>query len=198
MKTRPLTSFAYAVTTVMSATVLSATAVLAAEPQASMVAFVDSSVRVWFAEPAVQAAITASNAAHAGLDNAQILDLDTRWRAEIGRADAPTVSRVTGSALSEQLRERVADSGGTITEIILMDNRGLNVAVSAVTSDYWQGDEAKFQQTFPLGAGAVHVGEIEFDESTQTYQAQVSVVIVDAASGAPIGAATVGLNAEAF
>ena len=76
-----------------------------------------------------------------------------------------------------------------------MDQVGLNVAVSEPTSDYWQGDEAKWSQTYLAGAGAMHVSDVELDESTQTYQAQVSLTVVDA-SGAPIGAITFGVNVE--
>lgn len=79
-----------------------------------------------------------------------------------------------------------------------MDARGLNVAASDVTSDYWQGDEAKFSETFPNGAGASHISEVEYDESTQTYQAQISFPIVDPVSNEVVGAATVGVNADAL
>ena len=67
-----------------------------------------------------------------------------------------------------------------------------------MTSDYWQGDEAKVQKTFGAGAGAVFVDEIELDESTQTYQGQVSFALTDPASGEVIGAVTIGLAASAF
>jgi hypothetical protein len=79
-----------------------------------------------------------------------------------------------------------------------MDRHGLNVAASAITSDMWQGDEAKFTETYSIGAGAVHFSEVELDESTQRYQAQISVTIVDPSSGEPIGAMTVGVDAEAL
>ena len=85
---------------------------------------------------------------------------------------------------------------GLFTEIFAMDDKGLNVAASDVTSDYWQGDEAKWKSTYAVGAGAVHISEVEFDESSQSYQAQVSVTVVDPDSGAPIGALTVGVNVE--
>ena len=67
-----------------------------------------------------------------------------------------------------------------------------------MTSDYWQGDEEKHQLTFGAGPNAIHVSEVELDESTQSYQAQVSFTIIDPATGAGIGAATIGLNAEFF
>jgi hypothetical protein len=64
-----------------------------------------------------------------------------------------------------------------------------------VTSDYWQGDEAKWQKTFSMGPDAVFVDEIEKDESTQALQSQISVTIKDS-SGAAVGAITIGLNVE--
>ena len=176
---------------------LTAPAVFAAEPNDSMIAFVNASARGWFADPAVQAAIAESNAAHGGLSQEQLVALDDKWRAEVGHADAPTIAPVRDSQISQAMRAHVAESGGKITEIIVMDKRGMNVAVSDVTSDYWQGDEAKFQETFPLGPDAIHVSEIELDESSQIYQAQVSFTVTDS-QGAPIGAVTIGLNAEAF
>ena len=75
-----------------------------------------------------------------------------------------------------------------------MDNKGLNVGQSDVTSDYWQGDEAKWQKTFSVGPTAVFVDKVEKDESTQKFQTQVSISIVD--GGAAIGAVTVGLDVE--
>jgi hypothetical protein len=96
------------------------------------------------------------------------------------------------------LRGQVDASGGRITEVFIMDRHGLNVAASAMTSDMWQGDEAKFTETYSMGAGAVHFSEVELDESTQRYQAQISVTIVDPSSGEPIGAMTVGVDAEAL
>ena len=70
------------------------------------------------------------------------------------------------------------ETGGAITEVFVMDAQGLNVAASGPTSDYWQGDEAKFQETYLKGAEAIHVSEVEFDESSQTYSVQVSVTSV--------------------
>ena len=67
------------------------------------------------------------------------------------------------------------DSEGLFTEIFVMDAVGLNVAASDTTSDFWQGDEAKWQQTYSAGSGAVHISDVELDESTQSYQSQVEL-----------------------
>lgn len=144
-------------------------------------------------ERALVAAIRAQNARTAGLSEEEILALDTEWRGAVG-GDDPLIDGVTGSAEAAFLREVREGSQGLYTEIFLMDAVGLNVAASDVTSDYWQGDEAKWQETYAVGPGRVHVSEIDFDESTQSYQSQVSLTIVDPETGEPIGAATFGVN----
>jgi hypothetical protein len=145
----------------------------------------------------VQSAIRVSNAANQSIDETTILDQDAEWRREIGTTSMPEIDRIMTMPASDALRKMVDESQGKIVEIIVMDNHGLNAAMSNVTSDFWQGDEDKFQQTYGKGAGSVHVGEVEFDESSQAYVVQVSFVVTDAA-GLPVGAATFSLNAEAF
>ncbi|MBO6895181.1 MAG: hypothetical protein JJ866_24815 [Roseibium sp.] len=126
----------------------------------------------------------------------QIDDLDRTWRAEADSIDQPMIDEVLGNALSEYLMDIQDSSDGLFTEIFVMDAKGLNVGQSDVTSDYWQGDEAKWKETFGQGAGEVLIGELEQDESTQLLQIQVSVTVTDPESGHPIGAMTFGVNIE--
>ena len=177
---------------------LAATAAAANDYAPAMQAYLDEHVAGWMADAAIVDAIKAQNEKHAGLDGAKIEEMDQAWRAEVGGSDTPTITPVLNNSAAEFLRAKVAEGGGTITEIFVMDMHGLNVAASDVTSDYWQGDEAKFQKTYPMGAGTVFIDEVEFDESTQTFQGQVSVTIADPATGEAIGAMTLGLNAEAL
>ena len=120
----------------------------------------------------IVAAIKAQNAVTASYDQAKIDALDKQWRAELGAADQPLISAATGKPASAYLKKVQADSKGLFTEIFVTDAKGLNVAQSAVTSDYWQGDEPKWQETFPKGKDAVHISDVELDNSTQTYQSR--------------------------
>jgi hypothetical protein len=144
--------------------------------------------------PALVAAIMAQNAETAAYDAAQIDTLDKQWRAEVDASAKPLIDKVMGTEASAALVAAQNDSGGTFTEIFATDAVGLNVAQSTVTSDYWQGDEDKFSKTFSVGADAVFLGEVELDESTQTYQSQVSITVVDPATGSPIGSITAGVD----
>lgn len=147
-------------------------------------------------DPAIVAAIQARNGETGGMSEDAIIALDNKWRAEVGAGDTPTISPVLSGDVADMLRSMRDESEGLFTEIFVMDMVGLNVAASDTTSDYWQGDEAKWQQTYGAGDGAIHISEVEMDESTQSYQSQISVAISDPATNAPIGAATFGVNIE--
>ena len=151
-------------------------------------------IATFASDPALVAAIVAQNAVTGAYDQAQIDALDAQWRAEVGAASKPLIDATLGNAASQYLAGVQADSAGKYTEIFAMDAKGLNVGQSTLTSDYWQGDEDKFTQSFGAGADAMHIGEIEQDESTQVFQSQVSVPITDPASGEVIGAITVGVD----
>jgi hypothetical protein len=164
----------------------------------AMEAFVDSQARSWASDPQIVVAIRAQNAKTSTYDQAQIDALDLDWRASVSAPENPVISSVLNSKTSDYLRSIVAGAGGSVAEIIVMDAKGLNVAVSAVTSDYWQGDEAKHSKTYGVGPGARLIDEVEFDESTQIYVGQVSIAVTDPETGNVIGAITFGLDAEAL
>lgn len=188
----------------MRISILAVLAAFAAGPAAAnefgpaMQAYLDAEISSWSHASEIVDAIQSQNATNDGLVQADIDRLDAAWRAEIGTAATPTIDPVVQGAAADFLRSRVTASGGRITEIFIMDRHGLNVAASATTSDMWQGDEAKFTETYSVGSDAVHFSDVELDESTQRYQAQISLTIADPESGEPIGAMTVGIDAESL
>ncbi|PIZ30176.1 MAG: hypothetical protein COY40_05195 [Alphaproteobacteria bacterium CG_4_10_14_0_8_um_filter_53_9] len=138
------------------------------------------------------AAIKAQNEANASLSEADVKALDDKWQG----GDQAMIDAKLGSDVSQDLKKMVEGSAGFYGEIFLMDNKGLNVAQSDKTSDYWQGDEAKWQKTYLKGAGALFVDDVEFDESSQSFTTQVNAAIADPATGEVIGAVTFGVNVE--
>ncbi|MBP2445564.1 hypothetical protein JOH51_003003 [Rhizobium leguminosarum] len=107
--------------------------------------YVTSDVKPWLNDPVVIEAIKAQNVANANLGQGDIDALDKKWRAEVDGSDHSMIDGVLGNALSKYLQEKKAASNGKIAEVFVMDAKGLNVGQSDPTSDYWQGDEGKFQ-----------------------------------------------------
>jgi len=156
----------------------------------------DDNIGAWLADPAVIEAVKAQNAKNAALDQAAIDALDKQWRAEAKAGGGPMITEVTSNALSQFLVGKAKASDGLFLEIFVMDDKGLNVGQSDVTSDYWQGDEPKWQKSFGAGPGGRLIDEVDFDDSAKAFVSQVSRTIVDPADGHAIGAVTVGVNVE--
>ncbi|MEM7613939.1 MAG: type IV pili methyl-accepting chemotaxis transducer N-terminal domain-containing protein [Pseudomonadota bacterium] len=152
----------------------------------------------WVEDPALIEAVKAQNASHADLQQADVDALDLQWRAEADANSGPLIADLMERPVSIDLRDKQVATAGFINEIFVMDFLGLNVAQSAVTSDYWQGDEAKWQQTFGNGSGEVHISEVEFDDSTGVFQSQVSLPVKDLETGDLIGAITFGVNVQSL
>ncbi len=150
----------------------------------------------WLSDPALIAAINAQNVAHADLNEDAVIALDQQWRAEAGNGGGPLIEKLLTSSVSKWLLAQQEATAGFVTEVFIMDNKGLNVAQSVETSDYWQGDEAKWQETYLVGPDALHISEVEFDDSTGFYQSQASLSITDPATGEVIGAVTFGINVQ--
>ncbi len=151
-------------------------------------------IRAFLTHPVVHMSVEASNARREGITEDKILELDQQWRAEAKSEDGaqPLIAAALGSPISTYLLRVQARSGGLYTEIFVMDNNGLNVGQSSITSDYWQGDEAKVQKTFPKGAGTIFIDEPEYRDDLKIWFAQINMTIDK--DGAPIGVSTVEVN----
>lgn len=150
-------------------------------------------LRAWSETPVVRLTLKARNARNGSLDQAEIDRLDSQWRSERETVDQPLITSVLSSPLSTYLTRIQARSLGVYTEIFVMDMKGLNAGQSSITSDYWQGDEAKFQKSFAAGPQAMFVDEPEYNEDSATWRVQVSRTLTDE-TGAPMGAITIELN----
>jgi hypothetical protein len=133
----------------------------------------------------VVAAVAAKNAEKETPEAIQKKDKD--WTSH---PDSPLRKALVGSPCAQRLRQLIAPDSMVI-EAILMDNQGANVCVSRETTDYWQGDEPKWQRTFKTGQ-EVFVDEPAFDESAQSYAVQLSVPVAE--GGQRTGALTLTLR----
>ncbi|KPK01108.1 MAG: hypothetical protein AMK71_06780 [Nitrospira bacterium SG8_35_4] len=134
-------------------------------------------------------AVKSENAKGKTLDQVKVLD--EKWKATPGVADY--MQALIDSECGKYLRT-VQNASPYYAEIFVMDNLGGNVCMTDKTSDYWQGDEAKFTESYKEGKGAVHISKVKFDDSTQAYVVQVSVPVVD--GDEVIGAITVGVDVD--
>ncbi|MBI4880610.1 MAG: hypothetical protein HY812_13275 [Planctomycetes bacterium] len=123
----------------------------------------------------------------------EILAIDEQWRQASG-ADDPLIAPFLSNACALYLKQ-VQKEHPAYGELFVMDSQGCIVGESNKTSDYWQGDEAKWIECFQEGQGREYVSDIEYDQSTQAFVVQISLP-VRAPGGAMIGAMTVSVMAR--
>lgn len=141
--------------------------------------------------PAVVSAVKQANSKGTSLDS--IKAMDDKWKAASG--NIPEAQEMMTNEAATALKTAEA-SNTAMKESILTDNQGANVAISALTSDYWQGDEAKFVKAFAGGSGKDYIARPKRDDSTGTIISQVSVPVMD--GGKAIGTLTVGVDIKAI
>ncbi|MEZ2132343.1 MULTISPECIES: hypothetical protein [unclassified Sinorhizobium] len=159
--------------------------------------YVETNIKPLIDNPMVTAMLTTQNARTAGLKRIDLESLDRTWRAEARSGNWHLIRQLLSNPLSQLLKAKQRDSQGAITEIFVMDARGLNVAQSTVTADYWQGDEDKYLKTVASSSSGIMIEGAERDESTQCLQTQASFAIDDE-NDVPIGAVTVTICLDAL
>ncbi len=153
-------------------------------------------IRSWAAAPTVHLILRAQNERNKEMTEEQILVLDKQWRAETKADTQPIIAQLIGNPLSQYLLQIQARSLGLYPEIFVIDAKGLNAGQSSITTDYWQGDEPKWQKTFAVGPDAVFIDEVEFNKETRTHRTQVNLTIVDPETRQPTGSITVEVNLD--
>lgn len=169
---------------------------MANEYQAKLEALAHDKLAAIASDAAIVAAVKAQNTAHAAYDAAKVDQLDKEWRAEAEKGGGTLTASVLDNATSKHLISIRDGAAGLYAEIFVMDDKGLNVGASNMTSDYMQGDEAKWQKTYGVGPDAILIDEVKQDESSGTFVSQISLPVNDPETKKPIGAVTFGVDVE--
>ncbi len=122
-----------------------------------------------------------------------IRKIDRAWIAG-GEANG-LPEKLMSNGCAERLRALMAESSG-YKEGFVMDGQGALVCMTQRTSDYWQGDEAKWQRSFNEGRGGIPVGAPRFDDSAKTILSQISLPIMQ--DGRAVEAITVGKTVKIY
>lgn len=122
-----------------------------------------------------------ANTAYAGSPatiQAEIDGLDQQWRTadEADNNSHPLVASRMNNATASKLRE-YRQSFAENVEVFLTDKYGAVIATTNRTSDYYQADEEWWQTAYNNGQGGVYIGELEYDDSAQTFASNIAVPV---------------------
>ena len=104
---------------------------------------------------------------------------DKEWINTPEKEITPFMQNIINNELSKKLREKIEfyekDRGYKVFgEIFITNKYGANIAQTGKTTDYYQGDEEKFQKAKENG---VHVDKVTYDESAKIFSINIATKI---------------------
>lgn len=141
-------------------------------------------LKSWTLEPLLQTSVKTQNAKAVPL--VAIQNLDAAW---VAKKNETFVLKIITGPCADRLRALALKHG--YGEVLVIDNQGVLVCATGRTTDYWQGDEAKWIKAFNEGKGAIFIDRPRHDDSSQSRQAQISIPFMDGERA--IGVLTVGV-----
>ena len=161
-----------------------------ANAEAEVKKYTKEKLMAWCTDPVFVKACNEQNAKKTSLD--QIKKIDKEWTD--AEDELPIQKELMSNNCAKEIL-RMCKELGVITECFVMDNQGANVGQNVLTSDYWQGDEPKWQESFNQGKGGVHFDKAKLDKSTNKVDQKIGLPIIDE-NGNIVGAICIGINVE--
>lgn len=131
------------------------------------------------------------------LTNSEIQKLDKQWHKERNDEtdfEQTLIAKVFDTKVSRLAAEVKFNFIELVSEVIITDAQGLNIGISDIPSDYWQGDEAKYLQTVARKSKKLFIDQVSYDSSSASFLSQVSYALFS--DGKIIGMVMIGLNIE--
>lgn len=135
--------------------------------------------------PSLIDAVKQANLDRGALSETEVKALDQAWIDKNPSMDE-TISEIQSNELTAYLKRFITLNPQEV-EVFVTDKKGLNVAMTDLTSDFWQGDEGWWSSAFADGKGNSYIAAVEFDESTKAYAMNIGVPVYDPQSNKVIG-----------
>ena len=150
--------------------------------------FVDEHVLQWCVNPWVVTELERRNAEHSALSESDISRLETKWRSQFSADRQPLVDEITNRTLSRYLRALKRSYEGAIDHIVVVDEKGLQIAASDAVRHFWHGDLAKTIEATRIDKDVA----LRIDEKDNVVM--ISIPVIDPETESVLGAMTLGLH----
>lgn len=128
----------------------------------------------------------------------EIEELEEEWEGtwkEVGIVKTVLTNKT--AKLLERFRDNFQPEDA-VEEIFVMNKQGIIISSLEREEHYYWGDEEEFVKAYAGGRGAIHYGEVEFEEDALEYLIQVGIPIIDPATKRAIGVISFGVNLDAL
>ena len=128
------------------------------------------------------------------LSDKDLKALQRRWISQKNKKKQPLIDEQMGNIVSRYLKKIQEDSNEKYTQIIVIDNKGLNVGQSIVTENYLQSGQDIWKKTFGNTSYKDYISDLYYNDTTGLFQVDVSFIITS--DDQPIGVLYAGIDIE--
>lgn len=137
--------------------------------------------------------VLSSNERDQDITKDEIISLEKEWRRS--SVESPFIkSFMTNNCAKSLFKFQNRHAG--YKEIFITSEKGVNLCMTNITSDYYQADESWWVESFNQGKGMSYYSDIEYDESAHSRAISIYVPVKDLKTNKVIGVckAVIDLN----
>ena len=138
------------------------------------------------------------NRARDSMSQADIDGLEAIWRAELGSGNQPLITGVVRNITALRMRKVIRDTGRVISEINVLDARGVSIAQTTVFPHISQGTAGEAEDIAAADPNMVLISSVESQASDQSRQLEAFYPVIDPDTNELIGAVILVMEAESF
>ena len=148
-------------------------------------------MQTWSSHPVIIEALKTANRENT-MTMEEILEKDKEWRSS--KEITPFIQQFLTNDVAKYLQQIQAEGKGLFAEIEITDVKGVIIAETSKTTDYYQADEAWWQHAYQEGEGNTFRSKPDYDESSHSYNIEVAMPIRDQDNGVIIGIVKTGYS----
>ena len=138
------------------------------------------------------------NKARQDMTQADIDGLEAIWHSELNSGYQPLITGVVRNMTVLRMRKVIRDTGGVISEINVIDARGVSIAQTTTFPHIWQGTTEEAKDIAAADPNMVLISKVETDVSDRPRQLEVFSPVIDPDTNELIGAVILVVEAESF
>ena len=138
------------------------------------------------------------NKARKSMTQADIDGLEATWHAELDSGNRPLITGVVRNMTALRMRKVIRDTGRVISDINVIDARGVSIAQTTVFPHIWQGTAAEARDIAAADPNMVLISSVGSEASEQARQLEAFFPVTDPDTNELIGAVILVVEAESF
>ena len=138
------------------------------------------------------------NKARKSMTQADIDGLEATWHTELGSGNRPLITGVVRNMTALRMRKVIRDTGRVISDINVIDARGVSIAQTTVFPHIWQGTATEARDIAAADPNMVLISTVGSEASEQARQLEAFFPVIDPDTNELIGAVILVVEAESF